>query len=184
MSCTRSDLADRLCGTVRRPWTPQIVGDVAIVPLTSGKFAQVDIVDLKFVAPYAWAFTAGLHTGYAVTQVRRRVILMHRLLTGAGEGVIIDHVDMDGLNNCQMNLRRCTKQENNRRRRSNRGKSPFKGVAFHRHSGLHHATINVDGRQISLRYHKTAEDAARAYDAAAIEHFGAYALTNKELGLL
>jgi hypothetical protein len=109
---------------------------------------------------------------------------MHRLLTRASAGVIVDHADMDGLNNRRANLRPCTKAENSQRRRSTSGKSPFKGVAFHRHSGLHHATINVAGRQVSLRYHKTAEDAARAYDAAAVAHFGAFALTNKELGLL
>ena len=178
-------LADTFaCGTPRRRWLPSIVGDTATIPLTRGKFALIDASDLSLVAPYAWAFNPGPHTGYAVTHRQGQFLAMHRLLTGAGAGVIVDHTDMDGLNNRRANLRACTKAENSRRRRSTSGKSPFKGVAFHRASGLHHATINVDGRQFSLRYHKTAEDAARAYDAAAIQHFGDFALTNRELGLL
>jgi len=43
---------------------------------------------------------------------------------------------------------------------------------------LYHARIKVEGRLISLKCFKSAEDAARAYDKAAIHYFGEFASTN------
>jgi hypothetical protein len=40
------------------------------------------------------------------------------------------------------------------------------------------AAIKADGKRISLGYYKRQEDAALAYDAAAIKHFGPFAVTN------
>jgi len=47
--------------------------------------------------------------------------------------------------------------------------SGFKGVAFHKPTARWHSSIYCgrNSRQFSLCYHKTAEDAARVYDAAA-----------------
>ena len=40
------------------------------------------------------------------------------------------------------------------------------------------ARITVKGKRTSLGYYKKEEDAARAYDTAAIKHYGNYARTN------
>jgi hypothetical protein len=58
-------------------------------------------------------------------------------------------------------------------------KTGYKGAAFHRHSGLYHSTIIVETRQISLGYFKTPEEAARAYNDAAIKYFGEFAKLNE-----
>jgi hypothetical protein len=154
------------------------------VPLTQGLSAVIDEADLAIVAGYAWAANTSGSTPYAVTHIGRRFQSMHRLIMAPRVGEIVDHIDRDGLNNRRSNLVLCTKAENSRRRMSAAGRSAFKGVAFHKASGLYHATINVDGRQISLRYHKSARAAAQAYDDAAIHHHGAFALTNQMMGLL
>jgi hypothetical protein len=56
--------------------------------------------------------------------------------------------------------------------------SGYRGVTWHAKCGLWQARIHVDGRTRSLGYHKTPEDAARAYDQAAREVFGEAAKTN------
>ena len=59
--------------------------------------------------------------------------------------------------------------------------SGFKGVSSRR--GKWYAMIEVSGKVTFLGDHKTAEEAARAYDAAAREHFGDLAYQNFPLGL-
>jgi hypothetical protein len=173
-----------MAGTKRKPWTPIIEGDIARIPLSRGLFATVDLADLEAVEPYAWfAHGTGAHI-YAGTQRDCQKFFMHTLLMRPAPGLLVDHIDRDGLMNRRCNMRLATQSENCRNAVSNVGGTPFKGVAFHRHSGLYHAVIRHDGRQISLKYHRTPELAAAAYDVAAERLHGAFALTNKALGLL
>jgi len=53
---------------------------------------------------------------------------------------------------------------------SKKNSTGFRGVAFHKPSETWHAYIRVNGKVISLRYHATPEEAARAYDAAARQY--------------
>lgn len=94
---------------------------------------------------------------------------------------LIDHKDRDRDNDRIANLREATRTLNNgnaSRRVDNT--SGYKGVGLHRHSGLWYARIRVNGRALSLGYHRLKEDAARAYDAAAKRHFGEFAALNFE----
>lgn len=47
-----------------------------------------------------------------------------------------------------------------------------------RRDGRYQSRIRVEGRQIHLGTFASAEEAARAYDAAALRHFGDFANTN------
>jgi hypothetical protein len=152
------------------------------IPLTKGAFALVDDDDYEYLSQYRWYLNT---EGYAIREIwtgnkRRERVRMHREVMKTPKGVEVDHVNGNRLDNRKINLRHCTRSQNNRnsavRSDNNTG---YKGVALHRHSGLYHATINVDGRQISLKYHKTPEGAARAYNKAAVKHFGKFAKLNE-----
>ncbi|MCH7719226.1 MAG: HNH endonuclease, partial [Chloroflexi bacterium] len=55
---------------------------------------------------------------------------MHRLITNAPKGLIVDHIDHNGLNNTRNNLRLCTPEQNDYNRRPQKGStSKYKGVS-------------------------------------------------------
>jgi hypothetical protein len=60
--------------------------------------------------------------------------------------------------------------------------SGFKGVSWNKRLNKWIANIYC-GKKVSLGYFENKEDAARAYDAAALKYFGPYAKTNLVLGL-
>lgn len=60
-------------------------------------------------------------------------------------------------------------------------KSGYKGVTVNKKYGYIHASIRAHGKRIHLGTFKTLEDAACAYDEAAIKYYGSMALTNAEI---
>lgn len=80
-------------------------------------------------------------------------------------------------------LRLCTASQNAANTRSRKGSvSRFKGVSPER--GRWKAQLQASGRHVFLGRHETEEEAARAYNHGAREHFGDFALTNEGMGLL
>ena len=162
------------------------------IPLTQGKFALVDDADYKWLKRHGWFASKDRYTYYAMRTIRvskhkRRNILMHRIILNAPDGVEVDHRNSDGLDNRRSNLRLCSRQENSRHQRLfSNNKAGFKGITFDKRviQKPYMARIRVNNKRISLGYYPTPEQAARAYDEAALEHFGEFALTNAMLGLV
>jgi hypothetical protein len=96
----------------------------------------------------------------------------------------LDHEDNDRGNNRIKNLRKATRQANQMNRIiSKNNTSGFKGVTGRKHGGFE-AKIVVQKKYIHIGKYRTAKEAAMAYDVAALQHHGAFAKTNKMLGLL
>jgi hypothetical protein len=91
----------------------------------------------------------------------------------------VDHIDFNRQNDKIENLRACTSAENSQHQglRSN-STSGFIGVSWHKQSERWHACIQVAGKRIPLGGFSTAEEAAKAYDAAALKYHGAFAVLN------
>jgi hypothetical protein len=105
-----------------------------------------------------------LHSGYAYTHITRNdCVGMHRVIMGMeGSKQLIDHINRDKLDNRRSNLRLCTQSENNMNS-PRRNKSGYRGVYFHKVSGLWRAEARFNGKRTSLGYYKTAAEAGQAY---------------------
>ena len=91
----------------------------------------------------------------------------------------VDHIDRKRLNNHILNLRWCSKRENDRNRSKNKNTSSiYKGVCFNKALNKWHAKIQHYGQQIHLGYFNDETEAARAYDRKAIELFREFAHLN------
>lgn len=104
--------------------------------------------------------------------------LLHRIITGANPGEQVDHRNHNGLDNRLCNLRICSQSQNQANKRKLYGRSRFKGVIRDGKSGKWVARIGVNKKKYTLGRFENEIDAAKAYDAAAIEHFGEFACTN------
>jgi len=149
-----------------------------LLPLSGGKFAKIDKGMLEEMWITDWSLTAD---GYPATNRNgKRVYLHDIILLGLKKpGDIADHINGDKLDNRSINLRLVTKQQNNMNRSANkvRKDTHYKGVILH-DSGKWQARIGIDGKKVYLGYFKTPEDAARAYNDAALKHHGEYAKLN------
>jgi hypothetical protein len=116
-------------------------------------------------------------TGSRIAGEQRNICLYHDILNVTPGSLCVDHINGDPTDHRKQNLRLCTVAENSRNSRPRRhGLSPYKGVSPKRRRFL--ARIRVDGSDLRLGYFATAEEAARAYDAAARLHYGEFAWLN------
>jgi len=91
----------------------------------------------------------------------------------------VDHRDMNGLNNCRSNLRAATNQENGcNRNKQEKNTSGAKGVCWDKQAQKWQAHIRVNGKRIHLGLFDDIDDAVRAYNKAAMQHFGEFARLN------
>jgi hypothetical protein len=101
-------------------------------------------------------------------------------------GFLIDHINGDKLDNRRANLRLATRSDNEankRKRRTQAGGKPsssYKGVSkiTDGRKKCWRATITQEHRHINLGTYYVEEDAAAAYDKAAVEYFGEFASIN------
>lgn len=121
--------------------------------------------------------------GYLCIGFRGKLYRVHRVIYFMHHGELpemVDHVDGDRLNNKIENLRAATNQENLRNMKSRGGSSGFKGVSYRARNKFrkYEAQIMVDRKYKHLGSFVSEEEAAHAYDAAALELFGNFANLN------
>jgi hypothetical protein len=106
---------------------------------------------------------------------------VHRLVGGAFYGLAadaeIDHRFHDRSDNTK--IRVCTRAQNVRNARGQRGHSSrFKGVSWNTKRRKWYACICVNGTTKNLGQYNSEEEAAKAYDKAALAAWGEFAFLN------
>lgn len=147
-------------------------------------YCQVDDEDFETLNQFKWyadfvpsdgKFRARSRLGGNV----KSPVLMHRFILEVKPNMLVDHVDMNPLNNQKTNLRVTNKANNMKNRnKQNNNTSGFKGVSWNKKDKKWRATIQCDGKWKFLGNFDTEYEAANAYDDAAEELHKQYARTN------
>ena len=124
------------------------------------------------------------HSGYKYIKIAGKLYGEHRLVwlmvNGSFPDCDLDHEDTNKSNNAIDNLRKSTRRQN-MTNRNGWAKSGFKGVYPNKRGKPWNAKIRVNGEDINLGNFYVAEDAAKAYDIAAIKANGEFAKLNFDL---
>jgi hypothetical protein len=145
--------------------------DFQAVPLTKGFVAVVDESDIAEVTRYKWYARICSGRPYAYNN---KIGYLHRFILK--DVVMVDHKNGDTLDNRRGNLRAATRSQNGANSGKHAGKwsSEYKGVTWDKRK---HKWIAKIGQRTIGRF-ESEEDAAEAYNKAAIQKYGEYARTN------
>lgn len=156
------------------------------IQLTQGQVTLIDEVDADLAESswYAGKERRG-KTFYAARRVRnpdgtRSLERLHQVIARR-MGIVgpPDHIDRNGLNNRRNNLRPDPNGRNNANKdRQRNNASGYRGVSWHRGAGKWQTSISVGGKTRGLGLYADKIEAAKAYDRAALEAFGEFAVLN------
>ena len=146
---------------------------------------SVDTEDFKRFSNFKWRLLTP--TNYVVrsqtTNGKKKVLLLHREIMSAPEGMTVDHINGNRLDNTKSNLRLATIAENTRNRGAQKNNtSGYKGV-FRKSLSCRgkewRARLNFKKQTINLGSFDSAKEAAIAYNKASLKFHGEFAYLNK-----
>lgn len=141
------------------------------IKLTRGKVTLVDNDDFEKLSKFKWYVNFHTSTSYAVRTRRKNekgsnMIGMHRLIMNCPKGLIVDHIDGNGLNNRKSNLRVVDARTNqlNRKQHRKRKNGTFGFTKINGNKNKPYlAQIRIQGVKKHLGLYKTQKLAHMAY---------------------
>lgn len=164
-------------------------GRSKLIPLSKGYEAIVDGDLFDWLSQWRWHAIVGGDTGKGGGPYARRVVTvagvrtvfhLHRVICCAPDGLLVDHVNGNTLDNRRENLRLATARQNTVNSYRAPSSSGFRGVktpAPGAGRGFR-AMMSVSGKMVTLGRADTAEAAARIYDEHAKARYGEFARLN------
>lgn len=155
---------------------------VITVHAGKGKFEEVMVSPEDYIHYSQWKGWQLNHPkGYAGRTIRKpedkskfRIVYMHRLIANAPDGVEVDHINGDRLDNRRENLRLSNRSNNllNKRVASSKSTTGYIGVEVHRDKFT--ARINIMGKRTYIGTFNTASEASNAYQQYKIDNVTSY----------
>lgn len=132
---------------------------------------KVDSEDYPLLSRHKWYIFKGRSTLYAQRNIREaQNELLHALIMGAPPkpGLVVDHINNDGLDNRKENLRWLPNAENIRRHYE---ENPYTGISYKEHlqSNPWKASVSFMGKNVHVGYYWSQEAAREARDAKLAE---------------
>ncbi|TFB85819.1 hypothetical protein E3O44_12520 [Cryobacterium algoricola] len=144
-----------------------------------GTFGLADVIHLESIAGHKWHVDTG---GYVIRNAipRGRSVYLHDVVVGEKNGLVVDHIDGNKLDNRCANLRLVPRGKNNiNRAKISRSKpSQYKGVFWAKANNKWLVKIGHDHQYTHIGYFDNEVDAAMAYNSAAKKYHGIYARLN------
>lgn len=142
-----------------------------------GKEILVDDDTYYWARHFKWQLG---NRGHVFINQHRNRVWLHKVVADTPEGMLCDHINRNPYDNRRENLRNCTHSENSINRTIKRGISKYRGVSKdnRRVSNPFRSYIQVQGVRLTLGSFPTAEEAAKAYDEAAVKLHGEFAELN------
>ena len=140
------------------------------IPLTQGQVAVVDDDIYEELMKYKWHAQKHRNTYYARRTVHEkgnngkcRCVMLHHIVIGNPPlGMIVDHIDGNGLNNQRSNLRFVTCRQNQQNQHIAKT-SQYPGVHWHKKINRWVSRIKVNGIRRNLGVYVNEKDAFEAY---------------------
>lgn len=153
------------------------------ISLSSKYTTILDEDDYEYISQWKWHTGNGKYSLYArrsaIKDGKNICIFMHREIARTPLNLKTDHINGNTLDNRKSNLRICTNAENCRNQnKSNNTTSKWKGVSWHKGTTCWQARIKINWKLIHLGIWNTEEEAAKAYDIAALKYHGEFARLN------
>lgn len=157
-----------------------------LIRMTQPKYAKVDPSDYERLRKFEWLVKKGKNSFYAQRRVptgkrgKEKLVYMHQMVTKVPEGMVIDHINQDGMDNRSANLRAATYSQNscNRKKRPGTTRSKYKGIYWKKKIRKWQASIQFNKKRIYLGRFLDEIEAAKAYDRAAKKYHGEFACLN------
>ena len=154
--------------------------------MSQPRYTKVDQADYKRLRGYRWLASKGNNNYYALRHVpggkgkKASINSMHREIIQVPRGMVVDHINHDGMDNRRANLRAATYSQNmcNVRKRSGAKHSKYKGINWRKRTRKWEVRVMFEKKRMHIGYFRDEIDAARAYDQAARKYHGEFASPN------
>lgn len=153
----------------------EIRGDVTAIFLNSPKYGKSETLIstnklemlLKIENTWNLALWKRSNSFYVQSTQRKTknksTLVLQRFLTNATDGMVVDHINHNTLDNTDKNLRVVSQSENmqNRKGVTTRNTSGYRGVSWHKASQKWTASISLDKKMKCLGYFNDVKEADR-----------------------
>lgn len=156
------------------------------IKLYRDKVTKVDDDMYEYLSQWKWGFDGRYAYRREILErlgprkIKYKKIYLQKVVNQTPDGMDTDHINCDKLDNRKENLRSVTRSQNNANmpKIAKKCSSRFKGVCWHKQRGKWKAEIKLNGVKKHLGVFLTEEEAAEAYNKAALERFGNHARLN------